>query len=129
MPRRKPLKLKNWLEQSRQPQERTQVVVDEPDYQVVLPLHNRLHENIDRLRETLGRSADIMFRNLRLADGREACLLYVEGLSDPKMIETELLQPLTDTSKAPDPPRFLTLHELSKPTEVAGQHTRVQYDR
>lgn len=120
MQKRKPLKLAKWLAQSKRSRKSVDYV-DRAEPTEGRPLSLRLHENVAILRESLGQSSDITFRSIHLLDGREACLLFVQGLSDPKKIETELVEPLTDQSKAPNPPRHLTRSELAGSLKTANQ--------
>lgn len=62
---------------------------------------DHLQEHLDRIRTELGNSPDIIFRQLKLGGASEAncAIVYLNGLSDPEMINHDVMESLLQLSK------------------------------
>ncbi|MFB5189847.1 spore germination protein [Alicyclobacillus fastidiosus] len=60
-----------------------------------LLLSRDLATNLKYFRAAFKHASDVHVRVFRIVDGREAAIIYVEGLSDSKEIDASLLSPLT----------------------------------
>lgn len=57
------------------------------------PLYSNLNENISYIEECLGKSSDVVFRQFKTGN-TNAVLIFIEGLSDGKIINEHVLGPL-----------------------------------
>lgn len=66
----------------------------------VLAVYTDLEKNLEYFRSIFDRTTDIVFRSFHIPDGRNAAIIYVQGLCDTKQIDSDILLPLTE----PNPP-------------------------
>lgn len=70
-----------------------------------IPISKRLEENIGRIRDILGESDDLVVREFSIgAKGElDAALLYIDGLTDSKVINDFILKSLMFDTRSEDP--------------------------
>lgn len=60
-----------------------------------MQIDSDLQNNLDTLKKTLGRNDDMMFYTFAFGDSRQkACLLYIDGLTENKMLAQYVISPL-----------------------------------
>lgn len=74
-----------------------------------LPLFKELPKNLSYLKATYENCDDVTFRTFFIGSHTEAVLLYIEGLSDTKQIENNVMETLMD-----DQSSFSTIHKTVK---------------
>ncbi|MFD1674011.1 spore germination protein [Alicyclobacillus fodiniaquatilis] len=60
-----------------------------------IPLFDRLEWNLEFFRSVFDHSSDVIFHDFRILDGRDAVIIYIDVLSDTKLIDSDILSPLT----------------------------------
>lgn len=61
-----------------------------------IKVFGRLEENLSYFRNVFRHASDVIFREFRLVDGRRAVIIYVDVLSDAKVIDNDILSPLCE---------------------------------
>lgn len=61
-----------------------------------LPLRADMHMNLRYLHAVFDRASDIVFREFKILDGRDAVIIYVSGLIDTKQVNSDILLPLKE---------------------------------
>lgn len=60
-----------------------------------MQIDSDLQNNLDTLKKTLGQNDDMMFYTFAFGDSRQkACLLYIDGLTENKMLAQYVISPL-----------------------------------
>lgn len=61
-------------------------------------LSKQLQQNLEGLRELLGNSSDVVFRQLLPADCTQLAIVYIEGLIDNQLLQQDVIRPILKTS-------------------------------
>ncbi|WP_067621426.1 spore germination protein [Alicyclobacillus acidiphilus] len=78
-------------------------------------LFGHIEENLSYFRSVFHHASDVVFREFRIADGRSAAIIYVDVLSDTKLIDSDILSPLSEHEPSPHGPEHegrLTLAQI-----------------
>lgn len=73
----------------------TEDVVSSPEESLNLGLSRQLEINLKYLHAAFDRASDIVFHEFVILDGRFAVLIFIDGLSDTKQIDADILYSLT----------------------------------
>lgn len=85
----------------------------EPEIAPDLTLSYHLEKNLSYLHTVFDHADDIVYHPFRILDGRDAVLLFIDGLSDTKQIDTDILRPLTQPKESPSREGFrLSIDEI-----------------
>jgi spore germination protein len=80
------------------------------------PLSRNLKQNMNSFRSIFHQAPDIVFYEFTLYDGRDACLIYCEGIVDSQHVDSHILEPLTKArmTKLQNAQRRLSTSQLDK---------------
>lgn len=56
----------------------------------------QLQQNLEDLRELLGNSSDVVFRQLLPADRTQVAIVYIDGLIDNKLLQQDVIRPILE---------------------------------
>lgn len=85
------------------------------------PLNTHLQSNVETIRQTLGHSDDLIVREVQIANGVEAAILYTDGLADLKSINDFIMESLLLDFPSEQLEEHHLLHYLKSKVLAAGE--------
>lgn len=75
-------------------------------------LSTNLSQNMEQLKIIFDRSSDIVYRDFQLGEIQKGMLLFLDGLTDMKLIDADVIKPLLEYGKNSLSPSMLCFEEL-----------------